>query len=158
MKAIIEKFVGDKSIALIGVSADKQKFGNALLHELTKMGYTVFPVHPTLAEVEGIKCYQDVKTLPEFVTNLILVVNPLATGQIIPQFKDSPIQRVWMHRGAGKGSGSVAAIEACKENGIEVVHGFCPMMFFSPSGIHSFHFWLRKKFGKVPPEFSLSHS
>jgi len=155
MKAIIEKFVGDKNIALIGVSADKQKFGNALLHELTKKGYTVFPVHPTLTEVEGIKCYPDVKTLPGDVTNLILVVNPLAAAQIIPQLKDSSIRRVWLHRGAGKGVASVAAIEACKENGIEVVYGFCPMMFFSPSGIHSFHFWLRKKFGKVPAEFSL---
>ena len=155
MNAIIEKFVGDKNIALIGVSANKQKFGNALLHELTKKGYTVFPVHPALSEVEGIKCHSDVKTLPCHVTNLILVVNPLVTEQLIPQLKDSSIQRVWMHRGAGKGSGSEAAIEACKENGIEVVHGFCPLMFFSPSGIHSFHFWLRKKLGKVPQEFSM---
>lgn len=153
MKAIIEKFVGDKNIALIGVSTNKQKFGNYLLHELTKRGYTVFPVHPTLAEVEGIKCYPDAKALPGYVTNMILVVNPLATEQIIPQLKDSSIQRVWMHRGAGKGSASAVAIEACRKNGIEVVYGFCPMMFFSPSGMHRFHFWMRKKFGKVPAEF-----
>jgi len=89
MNTIIESFKGDKNIALIGISTNKQKFGNALLHELTKKGYTVFPLHPLLAEVEGIKCYPDVKTLPDFVTNLILVVNPLATGQIIPQLKDS---------------------------------------------------------------------
>jgi len=155
MKAIIEKFVGDKNIALIGVSANKQKFGNAVLHELTKKGYTVFPVHPSLNEVEGIKCVPDVKTLPENVTNLIVVVNPLATEQLIPQLKGSSIKRIWMHRGVGKGSGSAAAIEACKENGIEVVYGFCPMMFFSPSGIHGFHFWMRKKFGKIPAEFTL---
>ena len=155
MNAIIEKFVSDKNIALIGVSADKQKFGNALLHELTKKGYTVFPVHPSLAEVEGIKCVPDVKTLPENVTNLIVAVNPLAAEQLIPQLKDSSIKRIWLHKGAGKGSGSAAAIESCKENGIEVVYGFCPMMFFSPSGIHRFHFWMRKKFGKVPEEFTL---
>jgi len=153
MKAIIEKFVGDKNIALIGVSANKQKFGNYLLYELTKRGYTIFPIHPTLAEVEGIKCYPDAKALPGYVTNMILVVNPLATEQIIPQLKDSSIQRVWMHRGAGKGSASAEAIEACRKNGIEVVYGFCPMMFFSPSGMHSFHFWMRKNFGKVPAEF-----
>ncbi len=153
MSAIIEKFVGDKNIALIGVSTNKQKFGNFLLHELTQRGYTVFPVHPTLAEVEGIKCYPDAKALPGYVTNLILVVNPLATEQIIPQLKDSPIQRVWMHRGVGRGSASAVAIEACRKNGLEVVYGFCPMMFFSPSGMHRFHFWMRKKFGKVPAEF-----
>jgi len=153
MNSIIEKFVGDKNVALIGVSVDKQKFGNAILQELTKKGYTVFPVHPTLSEVDGIKCFPDVKLLPDNVTNLILVVNPKVTVQIIPQLNDSPIRRVWMHKGIGAGSGSLAAIEACKEHRIEVVYGFCPMMFFSGSGIHGFHFWLRKKFGKVPAEF-----
>jgi len=154
MNTIIEKFVRDKNIALIGVSSDKQKFGNAIVAELTKKGYTIFPVHPTLAEVDGMKCYPDVESLPDYVTNLILVVKPQITEQIIPQLKNSSIQRVWMHRGAGKGSASVAAIEACKNNGIEVVYGFCPMMFLAPSGIHNFHFWLRKNFGKVPAEFS----
>lgn len=154
MNTIIEKFVSDKNIALIGVSKDKQKFGNALLIELTKKGYTVFPVHPTIEEVNGSKCYPGIKTLPDYVTNLILVVKPEVTEQIIPQLKDSSIQRVWMHRGAGKGSASAVAIEACEKSGIKVVYGFCPMMFLNPSGIHRFHFWLRKNFGKVPAEFS----
>lgn len=153
MNTIIEKFVSDKNIALIGVSSDKEKFGNMLLLELTKKGYTVFPVHPSLDEIEGIKCIPDVKILPGHVNNLILVVKPEITEQVIHQLKDSPIRRVWMHKGVGAGSGSVAAIEACKGNGIEAVHGFCPMMFFSPSGFHGFHFWLRKKFGKVPEGF-----
>lgn len=153
MNDIIEKFVSDKNIALIGVSMDKKKFGNAIMTELTKKGYSVFPVHPTLTKVNGIKCYPGIKTLPDHVTNLILIVKPEITEQIVSQLKDSSIQRVWMHRGAGKGSASAAAIEACNENGIEAVYGFCPMMFFSPSGIHSFHFWLRKKFGKVPAEY-----
>jgi predicted CoA-binding protein len=124
-----------------------------LLHELTKKGYTIFPVHPSLVEIEGVRCFPDIKALPGHVTNLLLVVKPQTTAQIIHELKDSSIQRVWLHKGAGAGSGSEASLEACKGNGIEVVHGFCPMMFLSPSGIHSFHFWLRKKFGKVPAGF-----
>jgi uncharacterized protein len=154
MNAIIEKFVSDKNIALIGVSANKLKFGNAIMAELTKKGYTVFPVHPTLAEVDGMKCYSGVELLPDYVTNLILVVKPQITELIISQLKDSPIKRVWMHRGVGKGSASDTAIGACKNKGIEVVYGFCPMMFLAPSGMHNFHLWLRKNLGKVPAEFS----
>ena len=153
MNTIIDSFVNDKNIALIGVSTDKKKFGNYLLGELTKKGYTVFPVHPSLDEIDGIKCYSDVKMLPGYVFNLLLVVNPLVTEQLVSQLKDSSIRRVWMHRGAGKGSGSAAAIETCKATGIEVVHGFCPMMFFSPTGFHRFHFWMRKNFGVVPSGF-----
>lgn len=154
MNATIDKFVNAKNIALIGVSVVKQKFGNFLMTELTKKGYTIFPVHPTLKEVNGVKCYSDVNELPDYVTNLILVVQPTVTEQIVSQLKGSPIKRVWMHKGAGKGSASAAAIKICKELGIEVVYGFCPMMFFSRSGMHSIHFWLRKKFGEVPAEFA----
>ena len=153
MNTIIEKFVNDKNVALIGVSQVKNKFGNQILKELTKKGYTVFPVHPSLGEIEGIKCYPDVKALPVYVSNLILIVRPEITEQIIPQLKGSPVKRVWMHKGVGAGSGSLAAIEASQKAGIETVHGFCPMMFLSPTGVHSFHFWLRKKFGKVPAGF-----
>ena len=155
MKAIIEKFVSDKNIALIGVSANKQKFGNSIFAELTKKGYSVFPVHPTLNEINGIKCFPNIQALPYHVNNLILIVNPTLAEYLVSHLNDSPIRRVWMHQGVGIGPGSNEAIAICKKNGIEVVYGFCPMMFFSASGIHRFHFWLRKNFGKVPAEFNL---
>ena len=153
MNAIIGKFTEDKNVALIGISTDKMKFGNQLLRELVKKGYTVFPVHPVIKEVNGIVCYSDVKSLPGYVTNLILVVNPVVTEQIVSQLNDTSIKRVWLHKGSGSGSSSDVAIATCRKNGIEVVYGLCPMMFLSPSGMHSFHFWLRKKFGKLPEEF-----
>ncbi len=43
----------------------------------------------------------------------------------------------------------------CKENDIEVVYGFCPMMFMG-EGMHKFHFWIRKTFGKLPAEYLVS--
>ena len=69
MKQIINQFINDKEIALIGVSRDERKFGNALVRELSKTGYSVFPVHPLLKEVEGRECYRSLDDLPENVTN-----------------------------------------------------------------------------------------
>lgn len=64
------------------------------------------------------------------------------------------IKRVWMHQGeGGKGAYSAAAHEFCKQNGIGVVYGFCPMMFF-PVGIHKLHFLFKKWGKKLPPEYS----
>lgn len=137
MKNIIDQFINDKNIALIGVSKDPRKFGNALFKELTKRGYIVYPVHPEMKEVEGSKCYPTLDDLPDKVTNL-------------------RIKRVWMHRGMGSGSASIKAIEECKTKGIEVVYDFCPMMFVSPTGFHGFHFWMRKTFGKIPSEFTMA--
>lgn len=156
MKNIIDQFINDKNVALIGVSRDPRKFGNALLKELTKRGYHVFPVHPEIKEVEGVKCYASTDDLPDKVKNLILAVQPKVTEEIINQIKPSKIQRVWMHRGMGTGSASIKAIEECRVKGIEVVYDFCPMMFISPSGFHGFHYWMRKTFGKLPSGFTLA--
>jgi uncharacterized protein len=155
MKKVIDKFIGDKNIALIGVSKNPQKFGNALLKELSKKGYNVFPVHPELKEVEGTKCLSSLEDLPDNVKNLLLAVQPKVTEEIVGNINPQKIKRVWMLKGAGKGSASEKAIQECKNKGIEVVYGFCPMMFYSPSGIHGFHFWLRKTFGKIPTEFKV---
>jgi predicted CoA-binding protein len=153
MLEIINRFVGDKNLALIGVSKKPYKFGNALVKELSKLGYTIYPVHPELEFAEGVKCYKSLDKLPESVQNLLLVVQPKATEEIVEELNPDKIKRVWMHKGAGSGCSSIKAIGTCKEKGIEVVYGFCPMMFLSNSGIHHFHFWMRKTFGKVPAEF-----
>jgi hypothetical protein len=54
----IEKMVSEKTFALVGVSSDVKKFGNAILKELTARGFTIYPVHPSLQMVEGVKCYK----------------------------------------------------------------------------------------------------
>jgi uncharacterized protein len=153
MLEIINHFVEDKNLALIGVSKDPRKFGNALLKELSKLGYTIYPVHPELQYVEGVKCFRSVDELPENVQNLLLVVQPKATEEIVEEINPGKIKRVWMHKGMGSGSSSILAIQECKNKGIEVVYGFCPMMFLSDAGIHRFHLWMRKTFGKTPAEF-----
>lgn len=156
MRQIIDKFINDKNIALIGVYRDENKFGNILVKELSKKGYSVFPVHPEMKEVQGKKCFVSLNALPENVNNLLLVVQPEVTEEIVSHINPQKIRRVWMHRGAGKGSASEKAIMECKNKDIELVYGFCPMMFFSSAGIHGFHFWLRRTFGKLPPEYKLT--
>jgi len=155
MLEIINHFVEDKNLALIGVSRNRQKFGNALLKELTNLGYTIYPVHPELEHAEGAKCYHSIDELPENVENLLLVVQPKATEEIVEGLNSGKIKRVWMHKGMGSGCSSIKAISTCKEKGIDVVYGFCPMMFLSNSGMHRFHLWMRKTFGKTPTEFRL---
>jgi predicted CoA-binding protein len=50
-----------------------------------------------------------------------------------------------------QGSESEKAINYCNENGIDVIHGECILMFAEPvESIHKFHKWLWKIFGKLP--------
>ena len=63
-RAPIDRFFDSEAFAVIGVSADRKKFGNAVFRKMRDAGLTVFPVHPTLASVEGEACYHSVGELP----------------------------------------------------------------------------------------------
>ena len=155
MKDIIQEFINDRKVAIVGASAKKDNFGRSLLLELSKKGYEVIPVNPKCEEVEGRACIPRVKDLPEEVESVILAVPPALTDEIIEQCIGTSIKRVWMIRGVGRGAYTEKAHQLCKENNIKVVYGFCPLMFYG-DGMHKFHFWMRKTFGKLPAEYQLS--
>ena len=42
-------------------------------------------------------------------------------------------------------------LEACRQAGIQAVHGHCILMFAEPVGaFHKFHRWIWQMIGKVP--------
>lgn len=150
MKKVIKAFIEDHLIAIAGVSHNSDKWGNSLMRELMKLGYTVYPINPTLGEVEGVRCYASVRDLPSEVHGIIFSTKPDITTLISKEIPGSEIKRVWMHRGAGKGAYSEDAFSLLKEHNIGIVYDLCPMMFFNGKGIHRFHYKLRKLFGGVP--------
>ena len=155
MKEVIQAFLDHKKVAIAGASPKKDNFGLSLMKELEKRGNQVFPVNPRYTDIEGKTCYPSVKDLPGEVENLILAVPPELSEEISEQLPGTGIRRVWMVKGVGSGAYSEKAHTSLVENQIDVVHGFCPMMFYG-EGMHKFHFWLRKNFGKLPSEYLLS--
>lgn len=154
MKNTIQAFIDQKKVAIAGASNNKDNFGNSLLKELAKKDYEVYPVNPLCEKIEGRACVPSVKELPPEVENLILAVPSKLTEEIVEQCLETSVQRVWMIKGVGKGAYSEKAHKLCQKHGIKVVYGFCPMMFFG-DGMHKFHFWLRKTFGKMPAEYAV---
>jgi len=155
MKDIIRAFVEDKKVAVVGASPNKENFGLYLTKELGKKAYQVIPVNPKYKEVANIPCVPTVKDLPGDVHSVILAVPPSLTEEIVEQCIATPIKRVWMIRGMGRGAYSESAYQRCRDKQIDVVYGFCPLMFYG-EGMHKFHFWLRKTFAKVPTGFQLA--
>ncbi len=154
MKNTIQEFLDDKHVAIVGASGKKDNFGRALMVELAKKGYQVYPVNPRCKEVEGVTCLPTVRDLPGDVHSVILAIPASLTDEIVEQCIGTPVQRVWMIRGVGRGAYSESAHRLCTENNIKVVYGFCPLMHYG-EGMHKFHFWLRKTFGKLPAEYQL---
>src|SRR6201999_3690678 len=47
----------DPSVAVIGASLDRRKYGNKAVRAYVESGYTVFPVNPKETAIEGLKAY-----------------------------------------------------------------------------------------------------
>ncbi|MDF1575759.1 MAG: CoA-binding protein [Bacteroidales bacterium] len=157
MKDTIQAFLDSGKVAIAGASPKKDNFGLSLMTELGKLGKKVYPVNPLYKEINGNTCFSSVRDLPEEVESLILAVPPRLCEEISEHCIDSGIKRVWMVRGVGKGAYSEKAHKIFNENQIEVVYGFCPLMFYG-GGMHKFHLWLRKTFGTLPGEYQLSQN
>jgi predicted CoA-binding protein len=129
----IDDFLAQKRIAVAGVSRDQRKHpvGNLIYHRLRRTGHEVFPVNPHIPTFEGDRCYPDVRSIPGGVDGVVIVTRPEATQRIVRDCGDAGVRRVWMHQSLGKGSSSVSpeAIEYCRQHGIGVIAGACPMMF-----------------------------
>lgn len=146
-RKVVEDFIAQKKIAVVGVSRKKTKFGNAIYKELKQKGYNVFAINPHLNEFEGDICYPDLLSLPEKVDAVVINVPPLQTEKIVREVKVAGIKKVWLQQG----SQSEDAIKFCEENGIDCVSNECILMFAQPSAfIHRAHKWIWGFLGKLP--------
>lgn len=144
---IIREFLDQKNIAVAGVSRTKHKFGNTIFRELEKKGYNLFPVNPNMDEFEGKKCFKNIASLPAEVTGIVINTKPAVTGSLIKEAEAKGIQNIWLQQGSAD-----KIVTAGLENSrLNIVSGKCILMFSEPvKGVHGFHRWLMKSFGKFP--------
>lgn len=129
MQEAVRAFLAQKAIAVAGVSRSGADAANAIYCKLRSLGYQVFAVNPNAATVEGDPCYPNLKSIPQAVDGVVIVTRPEIAEQIVRECADLGISRVWMHRSFGQGSVSPKAVDFCREHGIIVIPGGCPLMF-----------------------------
>jgi predicted CoA-binding protein len=146
-------FLAYKNLAVAGVSRNEVQTANGIYKMLRSRGYQVYPVNPNAEEVEGDKCYPNLKSLPEGEIDwLLIVTRPERSLQLVQECADSGIPRVWMHGNAfmGESGSSVSqeAVEFCQDNGITVIAGGCPLMFLEIG--HKCMRWIMGLMGNLP--------
>lgn len=75
------------SIAVIGASGDENRIGGRPLKYLVQSGYSgrIYPVNPRYENLQGLKCFPDVASLPEPVD---LAVIALGADHVLPTVRD----------------------------------------------------------------------
>lgn len=145
-----DEFLAQKRIAVAGVSHTKDDAANGIFRKLRDNGYEVFAVNPNAERVEDAPCYPDVKSIPGGVDGVVIVTRPEITEQIVHDCADAGVPRVWMHRSFIGSSVSEEAVARCREAGIQVIAGGCPMMFCKPDVGHRCMKWITRMTGGLP--------
>lgn len=146
-----EEFLAQDRIAVAGVSRDEAQTANAIYRRLRESGYTVIPVNPNADEVEGDRCYPSVTAIPGRPDGVLIATHPNASAAVARDCVEAGVPRVWMHRSFGTGSVSGEATAICRDAGIAVLDGGCPMMFLEPVDVaHKCFRWILGKTGKLP--------
>lgn len=65
-----------KTIAIIGASKDRKKYGNKAVRAFKDGGWTVYPVNAAAAEIEGLKSYPSINDVPDPIDRVSMYVSP----------------------------------------------------------------------------------
>ncbi len=105
-------------VAVIGASLDRSKYGNKAVRAFVDQGWEVFPVHPKLAEIEGLRAFPDLASIPESrLDRVSLYVPPEIGVKILEQIAQKEVGEVWLNPGAE----SPALLERAEALGLDVV-------------------------------------
>jgi len=116
-----------KTVAVIGASNTRSKYGNKAVRAFQQQGYVVVPINPHEREVEGLRAYPTVLDVPHDLDMATFYVPADVGLQVIEQVAAKRIPEVWFNPGsesaellARAGALGVHPIVACSIMGIGV--------------------------------------
>lgn len=106
------------TVAILGASQNRQKYGNKSVRAHLDQGYDVYPVNPNADEVEGLKTYPTLSDLPVQSLDRISVYLPPQVGlTVLEDMKKLNPKEVWFN----PGSESDEILDKAQELGLNVI-------------------------------------
>jgi uncharacterized protein len=89
-----------KTVAVVGASNNRDKFGNKALRAFLAEGHRVIPINPSEQSVEGIRAYASVLDVPDTIDMATVYVQPDVTLRLLDEFQRKQISEIWVNPGA----------------------------------------------------------
>ena len=89
-----------KTVAVIGASSNRAKYGNKALRAYERQGYRVIPINPNEVEVEGHRTFASVLDVPEPIDMATVYVPPEIGVRVLEDIAKKGIPEVWLNPGA----------------------------------------------------------
>jgi hypothetical protein len=106
------------SVAVLGASADRSKFGNKAIRAHLQQGYEVYPVNPKGGEIEGLTVYKSLADVPVERLDRISVYLPPKIGlAMLDEIAAKDCDELWLN----PGSESDELVEKAESLGLEPI-------------------------------------
>ena len=89
-----------KTVAIIGASSNRSKFGNKALRAFEKQGFRVIPINPNEAEVEGHRTFASVLDVPDPIDMATVYVPGHVGVRVMDDLAKKGVPEVWLNPGA----------------------------------------------------------
>jgi predicted CoA-binding protein len=106
-----------KTVAVIGASSNRHKFGNKAVRAFAQQGYRVIPINPHEREVEGHRAFASVLDVPGPIDMATVYVPGDVGVKVMEDVAKKGIAEVWLNPGADE----PAVVARARELGITPV-------------------------------------
>ena len=109
------------TVAVLGASSDRAKFGNKAVRAHLAQGYDVYPVNPRGGEIEGLPAYERLADVPaEHLQRISVYLPPKVTLSLLEEIAAKGCDELWLNPGsesdelvARAGSLGLNVVQAC---------------------------------------------
>ena len=89
-----------KSVAIIGASKDRNKYGNKAVRAFLQQGYKVYPVNLKETEIEGLRAYSNISDVPGRPDMVSVYLPPEILLGVLPEIAAKGCDELWLNPGA----------------------------------------------------------
>lgn len=90
-----------RTVAVVGASTQRRKYGNRAVRAHTDQGWTVFPIHPTAEQIEGWPAFASLGELPVAQVERVTMYLPPAIGvTLLEAIARKRPREVWLNPGS----------------------------------------------------------
>jgi len=106
-----------KSVAVLGASTDRSKFGNKAVRAFRAQGFSVYPVNPEETEIEGLPCFPSIAEVPVRPQRVSVYLPPAVVLKALPAIAAKGCDELWLN----PGTESDEVLAAAEKLGLNVV-------------------------------------
>jgi predicted CoA-binding protein len=88
-----------KTVAIIGASNDRRKFGNKAVRAFLHQGYTVYPVNLKEAKIEGLQTFANIREIPVRPHMISVYLPPETLLKALPDIAAKGCDELWLNPG-----------------------------------------------------------